>query len=483
VRIGLLGLALAACARRPEGPNILLVTLDTTRRDHLGLYGYPLPTSPHLDRLAEASVVYTNAYAVSSWTLPTHASIFTGKLPTAHGATYDPAGPLRLSDGIDGDFGQYRARPIAEDETTLAIVLAEHGYATGGVIAGPWMKRRFRLAKGFEWYDDEGVTALNGRPAADVTRAALEFLDEHEDEPFFLFLNYYDPHGPWHDDPPLDEAGNPLRQPKPFQDCRAVVPPGMDPRRVSTLDFLRICYDAEIRAMDAEFGRLLRHLEESGRMEDTWIFVLADHGELLGDPLLGESDLWGHGDSLSQAEIHIPFLVKEPGPGGRTGRDPTPVLQTDILPTILARLGLPLPPGVQGKPLGTPHPILSELQKLPVMDFQGKAELKDWRHRGDWRVLVEGRDKFAWNSQGRHYLVDLERDPGEEVNLLSARRERAEELERELLECIARLPRPGATGAVEQPSAEDLEALRGLGYTGEDESPAPSTPTQAPEGG
>jgi arylsulfatase A-like enzyme len=128
---------LASCARRPEGPNILLITLDTTRRDHLGMYGYPIPTSPNLDRLAADSVVYTNAYAVSSWTMPTHASIFTGKFPSAHGANYDPEGPLNLGDGIGAQFGGYRARPIAEDEVTLAELLSDHGYETGGIIAGP----------------------------------------------------------------------------------------------------------------------------------------------------------------------------------------------------------------------------------------------------------------------------------------------------------------------------------------------------------
>ena len=84
---------------------------------------------------------------------------------------------------------QVRARPIAEDETTLAQILSEHGYATAGIIAGPWMKKRFRLNKGFEHYDDDGVTALNGRPAEDVTRAAIEYVDEHRDDGFFLFLN------------------------------------------------------------------------------------------------------------------------------------------------------------------------------------------------------------------------------------------------------------------------------------------------------
>jgi arylsulfatase A-like enzyme len=463
---------LASCARRPEGPNILLITLDTTRRDHLGMYGYPIPTSPNLDRLAADSVVYTNAYAVSSWTMPTHASSFTGKFPSAHGANYDPEGPLNLGDGIGAQFGGYRARPIAEDEVTLAELLSDHGYETGGIIAGPWMLEAFRLGKGFEHYDDQGVSALNGRPAEDVTRAAIEYVDEHAEDPFFLFLNYYDPHSPWWSDPPVDAEGKPAGPPPPFQDVRPVMPPGLDPTKIDPTTYTKICYDAEIRYMDREIGKLIDHLKVRGLYENTWIWVLSDHGELLGDPVLADDTLahpglWGHGDSLSEAEIHIPFFVKAPGPGGRTGEDATPVQQVDVLPTILAHLGLDMPPNVQGRPLGGKHPIVAELYKLPMMNRTDGERPKDWRHLGDWRVLVEGRHKFAWSSNETHYLIDLEADPGERTNLVDAQAELAETLELALDAYITRMPKPGATGAIEQPSPEALEALKGLGYGGE----------------
>jgi arylsulfatase A-like enzyme len=456
----------AACARRPDGPNILLITLDTTRRDHLGMYGYTIPTSPNLDALAKDSVVYTNAYAVSSWTMPTHASMFTGKFPSAHGANYDPDGPLKLSEAIGEQFGHYRARPIAENEITLAQLLSEHGYATAGIIAGPWMMKAFRLGKGFEHYDDDGVTALNGRPAEDVTTRAIEYVDEHADEPFFLFLNYYDPHSPTWDDGPKDAQGNLTRPPKALQDPRPVYPPGVDLATVDGIGFARICYDAEIRYMDREIGRFLEHLKQRGLYEDTWIFVLSDHGDLLGDPVLGEKGLWGHGDSLTQAEIHIPFFVKEPGPGGRTGTDASMVQQVDILPTVLARLGLPLPPNVQGTVLGGKHLTVAELYKLPMMNRVSGPNPKDWRHLGDWRVIVDGTDKFGWSSNGTHFLIDLAKDPGERVNALTQQAERGQQLEGILDAYLRGLPKPGEVGEVEQPGAEALEALKGLGYTG-----------------
>jgi len=461
-------LVAAGCGKRVDGPNILLITLDTTRRDHLGMYGYPIPTSPSLDRLAKDSIVYTHAYATSSWTLPTHASMFTGKFPSAHGANYDPEGPLNLGDGIGAQYGAYRARPIAADEVTLAQLLTEHGYETGGIIAGPWLLERFRLGKGFEHYDDEGVTALNGRPAKDVTDAAIEYVDEHADDAFFLFLNYYDPHSPWWREPPKDEKGQPTGSPEALQDVRPVFPPGVDPTRVDMVTYAKICYDAEIHYMDREIGRLLDHLKLSGLFENTWIFVLADHGDLIGDPVLGETLLWGHGDSLTQAEIHIPFLVKEPGPLARKGDDPTPVQQVDILPTIVQRLGLPLPPHVQGTPIGGSHPIVAELYKLPMMNqrIEGPSA-KDWRHLGDWRVLVDGKDKYGWSSNDTPFLIDLARDPEERVNVVEQKPALAQRLDQALKAYIRLLPKPGATGPVEQPTPAELELLKSLGYVGE----------------
>ena len=135
-------LAAAGCSDsidRQSHPNILLITLDTTRADRLGCYGYDLDTSPALDSLADESVVYARAVSTSSWTLPAHASLFTAKFPTSHGALYDPEGPLLLTSAIDGpkSWDRYRARGLSPDETTLARLLADHGYRTGAIVGGP----------------------------------------------------------------------------------------------------------------------------------------------------------------------------------------------------------------------------------------------------------------------------------------------------------------------------------------------------------
>jgi arylsulfatase A-like enzyme len=424
-----------------ERPNLVLITLDTTRADRLGCYGYQHETSPNLDRLAQESMLYTRAYATSSWTLPSHGSIFTGKLPTSHGAQYDPEGPLSIIQGIEGHpaWESFRARTIAEDEVTLAEILLDAGYATAGVVGGPWMKKAFGLDRGFEFYDDSQISELNGRPAADVVRSAVEWLEREGDEPFFLFLNLFDPHEPY-------------QAPREFQErIRAH-------RRVSRRNMRDALYDAEILYMDHHIGVLIEELRELDLYERSWIIVTADHGELLGD-----NGLFGHGTSLSEAEIRVPLMVKGPGGVSRrsTGVRDTPVLLTDILPTILQHLRVAAPPEVQGASFDVvDHPIVAEVYPLPITQ---KGQ-RHWRQKGDWRVLIEGHYKFAWNSLGRHLLVDLAKDPGEEVNLVSSHRDLAERMATQLNAYFEDLPAAGRPGPLGEIDEETRRALEGLGY-------------------
>ena len=442
-----------ACGPHPdqvkEKPDVVLITLDTTRADHLSCYGYERATTPNLDALAEDAQRFDAAYAVSSWTLPSHASIFTGKFPSAHGARYDREGSLNLvqEGAIKGPqaWRSIRARPLSEREITLAQVLREGGYTTGAVVAGPWLKRGFGLAKGFDHYDDQNfveigeVGELNGRPAEDVTRAAVRFVDAHADEPFFLFLNYFDPHTPWRPRQPFRKHFWPGAQPEP-----------------PTPEFHRAMYDAEIQYMDHHLGRFLDHLKREGLYENAWIIVTADHGELMG-----EDGHWGHGGSLSQAEILTPLIIKEPGAERPRGLDETPIQQVDLMPTLLARLGLPHPPRMQGSvfPEQT-HPIIAEVYPLRFL----KTLNRDLPWNGDWRVILDGPYKFAWNSRGEHALYDLARDPTERDNLRSRQPRRVRRMARELTEYLDGLPEPGELGEVDAVDAETRELLQSLGY-------------------
>jgi arylsulfatase A-like enzyme len=290
----------AAATEAPQRPNIVLVTLDTTRADRLGLYGYGRNTSPHLDRLARDSLVYDRAYSTSSWTLPAHASLFTGKFPTSHGARLDPKGPLVLAEGIVGPFSSedLRARGLSTGEQTLAGILAGLGYETAAFVGGPWMKQLFSLGRGFAHYDDDDVTDVKGRLAAQLSDAALAWIEAHASQRFFLFLNYYDPHFPYEDPEGLIReflpAGSRVWPPQPTQ------------------EYVDAAYDAEVLYMDKHFGRLLDRMRALGLYDDAWIIVTADHGELLGEH--GEK---GHGRTLYQEEIRILFreAIEREGPG------------------------------------------------------------------------------------------------------------------------------------------------------------------------
>ncbi|MDB4433112.1 sulfatase-like hydrolase/transferase [bacterium] len=422
---------------RSARPNVVLVTLDTTRADRLGCYGYARPTSPHIDRLAAESTVYTRAFATSSWTLPSHASLFTGRLPTSHGARQDPEGPLRLTSAIEGpeSWDSYRVRGLAAGEPTLARLLAGAGYDTGAVVGGPWMKRVFGLSQGFQWYDDGEISDPRGRLARQVTDSALRFVEEAR-EPFFLFLNYFDPHFPY--SPPQEFGRIFLRE---LEERGATADAGATARAL---------YDGEIRYMDHHIGRLLADLRRRGLYDASLVVVTSDHGDLQG-----EHGKTGHGFHLYQEEIHIPLIVKYPAGESPAGRRHEVVQLTDVLPLILERLAIPPPPHIQGgSPPDVGHPIVAEVYPRPSSD----------RFEGDWRALIDGRLKLLWNSQGQHELFDLETDPGESANLLESEPTRASAMKEKLLGYLARLPEPRAESAEGEIDLETREALRGLGY-------------------
>jgi len=439
------GLAnVVGCAKRtrPPSPNIILISLDTTRADHLSCYGYDLPTSPKLDLLADESLLYTEAISSSSWTLPAHATLFTGKFVSSHGARYDPDGPLMLTDGIDGpdSWKNYRARGLSPDETTLAAILRHAGYSTGAVVGGPWMKRVFGLHEGFDYYDDSQITTVQGRAAHTITTSALKWVDENRDRPFFLFLNYFDPHTPY----AIHKEFNHL-----------FLPPDADPNRLRGMDeeqrseVLKGLYDAEIRYMDLFVGVLLDRLKELDLYDRTLIIVVADHGELLG-----EHGQRGHGGYLYQEELHVPVFAKYPFGEVPAGRTDTRIQLTDVMPMVLERLDISMPVGIQGSPPSNiQHPIVAEVYPL---DFISEA--------GDQQALFDGPFKLVISAMTNDLLFDLHNDPDEMNNLFSRHKDRAQSMEADLLAYLASLPRPAPVSGSQIVDEATREALESLGY-------------------
>ncbi|MHC5209193.1 MAG: sulfatase [Planctomycetota bacterium] len=421
-------LLLAACSRETPPPNVLLVTLDTTRADHLSCYGHERSTSPNLDRLATEGVLFRDVVNVSSWTLPSHASLLTGLYPRTHGAHYDRAGGTDLGLAVEAEHAtHFKVNALPEQAHTLAEVLRDAGWATCGIGAGPWLKPAFGLAQGFEIYDSE-TDSLSGRPASEVNALALPFLRRVDDErPFFLFLNYFDPHDPYEPPPGYAASPHPLDR-----------------------------YDGEIRAMDDALGEILGQLEELGVYDETWIVVITDHGESFG-----EHGTRGHGATLWEAELRGALVVKPPRSHAERFDPAASSQQVDVMPTLLSALGIEAPAPMDGRPFGERRgPAVAEL-------FENEKDVHygvERRQRHLQAVYADGH-KLILSSRADDPdtgLFDLRADPGETVDLRSARPDlvasmlsRLDEWGRELLPPL--VPRP--VDAVDEATREQLRAL------------------------
>jgi arylsulfatase len=341
--------AVLACTRGDKPASVLLITLDTTRPDHLSCYGYERRTTPNLDRFATEAVTYTRAWSTSTWTLPAHASLFTGLFPAAHGAHSD----------VGGDAGMAEIKVGALDERfeTMAELLMARGHRTAAIIGGPWLERSFGLMQGFEYVEDDvrGLAGRRGDVVSDLALAWLEGIDE--DQPFFLFVNYFDPHLPYDppagfDDYPLARASfDPARR---WRDAEAGSDPFNERERATLIDR----YDGEIRAMDHEVGRLLRALRARADGDRTLVIVTGDHGESFGEGGRYLHNMW-----LSEEQLRVPLLIRYPDWRGAGTRDDSTIQLVDLLPVVAREVGLELSSGVQGLAPGSREWAFAELYR------------------------------------------------------------------------------------------------------------------------
>jgi arylsulfatase A-like enzyme len=443
-----------ACGRAPERPNILLITLDTTRRAHLSCYGYERETSPNLDALAREGVVYTDCISVSSWTLPSHASLFTGLYPAIHGAHYDENADLALGmalgkpKGVRSISDEFRANGLGMEAVTLAEVLNEEGYATCGVGSGPWLKPIFGLAQGFDHYDAD-CKAYNGRTADEVNALAIPFLKRQSEKPFFLFLNYFDPHVPFL--PPDRLKRRFWQKPVPDQSDG-----GYD------REYNISQYDAEILFMDEQIGAIFRELKWLERWDDTWIIVTGDHGEHLG-----EKGLYGHGYALFEETMRLPLIMKPPK-GWKLEGDPGERVQlVHLMPTILERLGIDAPARCDAPPIGktngmavaelyrnTGHVLQNERGQGQRFDRDLKAIYKD-----GFKLILSTR-----KDDGDAGLFDLRSDPGESRDLSPSEPQRAAGLLRALESWRRSLGDPLDPLEIRDVDRATRDQLKALGY-------------------
>ena len=408
----------AARHRTPAGPRacVLLVTIDTLRADHVGAYGARTGATPHLDALAARGTVFEDAVTSAPLTLPAHSSILSGLEPPHHGVRANGRAAFPT------------------DRPTLATLLKDRGYATAAFVAAYVLDRRFGLARGFDLYDDqverrrEGASVLESERPCTAVAAAAEAWLAPRGGPFFAWVHFYEPHAPY-DPPPA------------FRDQQAGRP-----------------YDGEIAAADSCLGRVLAAAEAraGGRLLS---IVMADHGEALGDH--GELT---HGFFVYRPTVRIPLVVA--GPGVPAQRSSTLARAVDIVPTVLARLDVAPPSGLDGADLFAAARGDEAYGETLYPETLGWAGLRAVR-----RAALEYIDA------PRPELYDLAADPGETRNLVAERPADVARLSRTL--AALRATSAPAAPAISDPAV--AEKLRALGYVAGPNIPTTAGPRMDPK--
>ena len=428
----LVGIAVACWLFSTPRPtvNLLFITLDTTRADRLGCYGYAAAATPTFDRLAAAGVRFERAYSPAPLTLPTHTSLFTGLYPPEHGLRTNGRGRLD------------------EKLATLPALLQEVGYDTAAFVSSFVLDRRFGLGRGWAKYDDGQLSQTPSeldalqrqRGARDVVDAALDWFQKRSSKPFCLWVHFYDPHFPY--DAHADEFGDRFRD-RP--------------------------YDGELAAVDAQIARLLKAIDAAGQRENTWVIVLGDHGEGFGDHVERT-----HGYTLYDSTQRVPLLMEWPGHIAAGQEIKEPVSLVDVLPTVLEQLRLRRPADLKGRSLA------SAFAGKPLDERLCYGMTDDPFLQNGWsplRSLVQGRWKFIRTKQPE--LYDLQADPGETRNLYGTEPQAAARLETLLAEFEGKLTE--RTAKPVQLTPREQKALESLGYLGGRRTPDAADLRNAPD--
>jgi arylsulfatase A-like enzyme/Flp pilus assembly protein TadD len=415
IALSFLFLLSLSCGEADKKPNLLIVTLDTTRSDYISCMGGTKARTPHIDSLAKKGALFSRAFTTAPLTLPAHTSLMTGLYPPGHGVRTN---------------GMYR---LDENIPTLADVLFEEGYETGAVIGSVVLESQFGLDSGFGHYDDRMPELEADRPPVnylerkgeEVTDAAIAFLEEAGGSPFFLWVHYFDPHHPYDPPPPFD-------------------------REYSTDH-----YAGEIAFVDACVGRLLAWIDEKGRGRNTMVVIVGDHGESLGDH--GENS---HGVFLYESTMRVPLVMAFPGriPENTVCKEAVSI--ADVCPTVLDFFGIEAAGlALQGKSVRS---FLGESgsREVPLyIETRFSLECMGWSPLegvilGDWKYIRAPHKE----------LYDLEADPGETKNLIALEEERGHMMEALLDSLEGSLTKEEAGLARFAPDEETLEKLRSLGY-------------------
>ncbi len=423
-----------------RGPNVVLISVDTLRADHLGAYGHTPPTSPTVDhRLAAAGVVFEQVYSQSPKTTPSHMTLLTSLFPSVHGIEL-------WEEGRPGHV-------LNPAVFTLAEVLKEAGYATGAFTGGAHMDRRRGFDQGFDVYTQEGELGH-----------ALAWLKRHHRRKFFLFFHTYQVHDPYvpprryidlfdpdYRGPILDAVARVRRDPGAWDDEHRLFWASVDRSDPRAVRFVSNLYDAGIRHMDEEtLARLLGQLDAYGLGRDTLVVFTSDHGEAFG-----EHGAFLH-DDLYAGTLHVPLVLRWPARLPAGVRVAARARTIDVMPTILDLLGIPAPPDVQGRSL---VPLLagSGADADAVSEYSQPQRPFESLRRGERSYIRDGASEHVFADGPREEDDVAAREP----DTIAAMRA---ELDGWRAACRGLAARYGPRGEGVMPGRETLERLRALGY-------------------
>jgi arylsulfatase A-like enzyme len=446
-------------------PNILLLTVDTLRPDHLGCLGYARPTSPHIDALAQRGVIFRQAITAAGRTVQSFPSILTGVYPTVHRLRHE---------------GQNTG--VLEGRLTLTRVLRDHGYDAFAVTQGlnVGLHRDFNLYDPDVYLDQQGKKIyLPSRDDRDASLRAVHWLRGRKDatKPFFIWMRYDAPHWPYEAPPPFAEKFDPdYKGPHTFNAGQRPEPRrgdiifGLTRLPAREVEHAIAHYDGEVAFSDQAIGDLLQGLKEMGLLDNTIVVVTADHGEGLGE----HDYFFEHGAYLYEPVVRVPLIVVAPGrlPAGRVVE--TVGRTIDIMPTLLDLAGIAIPGGLQGVSL-VPW-ARGETQAAGPLAYceSGRNYFKENPRQfidgtaGKWRMMRSDRYKLIRIPKDPDPIwefYDLAADPGETTNVLDQHPAEVAVLKQALMQIIDADPDRNDRNAPEIP--EDLEErLRSLGYLG-----------------
>ncbi len=439
-------------------PNIILITIDTLRVDHISCYGYERSTTPFLDTIASKGTLFQKAYATSSWTLPSMTSIFTGLYPRTHGlhrVTFVHNEERKIT-----TWGTTTHQVLSPHLVTLAEVLKKNGYRTFGISCNPHLSEGMGFARGFDYFGNYWF--VDGK----IINHKVQLWEEElkESDRYFLWLHYFDPHDPYEArEPWIREYNSNEEQYRKWseesynifgREKEVASQPGL-------LETLVDLYDSEINYTDSLIQVLLQELlpPDPNRM----IIITSDHGEGFL-----EHELVGHGNSLFEELIRVPLIIMPPEGKIVFSFVDQSVTINDIFPTICEAAGLDVPSGLHGRSL---FPLMEDEREV---EWDGERDIISEVRREDveegyQEVLIRGRWEYnVRRKRGKesleHFLYDLENDPSERVNLIQSDPVTASNMLTALNMWLDAYPLFEAPVAEQMMNREQMEQLESLGY-------------------